>query len=889
MSASDAIIRLATRLFRACVRLYPHRFRIAYGSEMETLFRHRMIRASSAGSASLMWSLLVALQDVLAGAFAERFPPRRPGRGHSMFSGLRDIRIIVRRLATRDRQFALFACATMSLGYFSAILIFSLVNGVLLKSVPYKNPTELVGVVASNPATGKLNRKVSLEAFETLRTLPAITAAAHYEARGVNVTIHKQPQRVAGAATTPELFRVLGVEPLAGRLFSMEELGRGDSVAVVSELLIQRSGWTVAEALGRTVTVDGQDRTVVGVMPASFRFPETARVWIPSPLAPRTQAVEGPLAVVARVRAGHDAALEDEMQTAAQVMARAGHEGGWRFHTRSLNPLRAEGLSSVLFTAVAGAVLLMFVVTANVAALMLARGIRRQAEFGIMAALGASRSRIVLHLLLESAVIAAIAGGIALLLTTWTLTYIPKWLPLNELPEWIRFEVDARVALFAWVAIFLGMLGTGLIPSLQSTRGNVASVIHGDSRSVTGGRATRMQHVLVGAQLLVATVLLIGGGLMLRSYLALAQADLGYDPTGVSMLETELSSTRYPTSADTVRFYEGVIEKLRGSGGVIASAVAGGTPEGRGGTQGTGAFEELELSGAGATPRTVRVEQVVVSAEFFETLRLPITRGRSFRPNESDDAVVVNEAFVRRYWSAVPVFEQSLAVQKGGLRKSLQVIGVAADMRDAFIGEGVEGVAGSATPRVYLSLHFGISRGATVYARDGAADDANVAAAIRQAVSDSDPDQPVWATTSLTDFLAATRSPVKWFGYLLGFTSAMALIVACVGLYGVVSYAVRRRQREFAIRATFGATPSQLITMLLRDSLCPSVIGLALGIGGGVVLGRALSVVLYGIPPFDVMVTGVTSALLLSAACAASLIPSLRLCRVEPAMLLHTD
>jgi predicted permease len=447
--------------------------------------------------------------------------------------------------------------------------------------------------------------------------------------------------------------------------------------------------------------------------------------------------------------------------------------------------------------------------------------------------------------------------------------------------------MNGRVLLFTFIAAVLGTLGMGLMPSLQSTTGDLVSCIRTGARTIVGGRATGLQRGLVGVQLLVATVLLTGGGLMLRSYLALAGANPGYDVKGVYMLETELPQARYRASPDAARFYGALVDTLNGAGAVGAAAVAGGTHTGRTGTQGTGSFEDVELPGDAASTRSARVEQVVVSSRFFETLGVPLKLGRSFRPNDPGDTAIVTEEFARRYWPSASPLEQSIGVHGADGLTLVRVIGVAGDMRDAFAGEGA---AAQVRPRVYLPLHFGISLGATVYARGAESADGNgVAFAMRTAVNALDRDQAVWAATSLADFLAVTRSPVKWFGYLLGACSLMASVVACVGLYGVVSHAVRRRQREFAIRAAFGASPFQVVGIVLRDALWPSAVGLGLGIVGGAVLGKALSTLLYGVPAFDPLVTSVTAVSLVSAILLASVIPAVRLSRLDPSVLLRAD
>lgn len=802
-----------------------------------------------------------------------------------VMSLLTDLRFIVRRLTFQDRQFALFACGTLTLGLWAATLIFGVANGLLLRPLPYRDGDQLVAITASHVKSQRLNLGLSQLAFENVASLPGVDAAAAYQLRGMNVTIGSEPQRLSGAATMPRLFAVLDVTPVAGRIFSPDELRRDEPVVVISELLVQRANWSSTDAIGRTLTIDGRNHTVVGVLPRRVRFPEIAQIWVPLVLAPATAGAAGSLSVIARITSD-SVVLQEQLRSVAYTIAQAGPEPGWTLQTRSLNPLQSEGLAPLVLTAVFGSALLLFVVSANVAALMLARGVARQAEFGVMVALGASRRRIIVQLLLESAVIAAVASGCALLLTAWTLDYVPSALPVTELPEWIQFGVDGRVVAFTLIAGVLGTFATGLIPALQSTKGDIASVIRSGSRTVAGGSATVLQRCLVGLQLLVATVLLIGGGLLVRSYLALANADLGYDTAGVYMLETELPQTRYAETGNVVSFYAALVERLQASRDVTTAAVAGGTLAGRGGTQGTGSFDDIQLLGGISSARRARVEQVVVSNGFFDVLGVPLKRGRGFQINEADNVAIVTEAFARWHFASISPLEQTITVRAGGVDRPVRIVGVVGDMRDAFVGEAADAAA---RPRVYLPLRFGISRGATVYVRSSAAPAADIAVTIRDAVHAVDPNQPVWAATSLTDFVATTRSPVKWFGYLFGASAVIALIVACVGLYGVVSYGVRRREREFAIRTTFGARPSQVMGMVLRDALRPGFIGLAFGIGGGTALGRSLGALLYGVPAFDITVTSVTVMLLLSAVLAATLLPASRIFRAEPAALLRRD
>lgn len=871
------------RRYRWLLRLLPASFRQEHESEILRVWREEADEAALEGRRGV-W--VDALSDTL------RTAPREHASVWSrnlrlVLGSLRTpapilpIRATVRRLFRQDAGFALFACATMALGLWMVALLFAIANGLLLRPLPYPESEDLARVVANNTSKGQFNVGLSWSAYERLRILPAVEASAAFQATGLNISLADQPMRVAGAFVTPSLFNAIGVAPLVGRVFSEDEWRNRHSVVVISEIVVRGAGLQPEDSLGRQFVVNGESRVIVGVMPAHFRFPEIAQAWVPlTPPVLGRDTTNGPLTVVVRVSGENAATLREQLQTIPTEPTAPSER--WTLIPTSLNPLRSEGVGPLLFAGVLCAMFLLLTVTANVAALMLARGVARQGELAIMSALGASRRQLVLHILTESFILTSIATGVALLLTAWSLQAVPTVLSTTDIPDWVQITLDRRVLLFTLLAAAVGALVMGVLPARASLRSDSLSVTRSNTRTVAGGPAYRLQRVLVGGQLFLATVLLVGGGLLIRSSVALRSADLGYDPSGVYMLETELAGSRWRSADSVPRFYAGVLARLQADRRVRAAAVAGGTTLARGGTQGTGVFQELRVAETG---HTGRVEHIVVSSDFFQTLGIAFASGRAFHEDERAGSIVVNESFAGRYLNSESPVGMSVIVQTPIGDTPARVVGVVHNVLEPFVGEGA---SATAQPKVYLPISTGISRSATLYARVSGST-GSVSSVLREAVQAEDPNQPVWSVTSLEDYLEQARSPVKWFAYVFGFCAVLALVVSAVGLYGVISYGVRRRRREFAIRLACGASPNRVRRLILRDGLMPTVAGLLLGLVAAAGLGRGLSLLLYGVPIFDFAVTLITASSLLITGYAASVLPAVTMAKTNPAALLRAD
>ncbi len=700
---------------------------------------------------------------------------------------------------------------------------------------------------------------------------------------GIDLTGRGAPRRLAAVFVTPGFFTTLGVVPLEGRLPREDELVRGghDTIALLTHSFWMREFGGAPAIVGSTLTLNNHPYDVIGVLPSDLRFPTgdadvfVAYSTIPDSGIPRIRPVRV-LNVVARAKPGVN---EDGVR--AEMMAITGRLGQQYPEDRAWDaatvvPL-AEVISGpveqgllVLFGAV-GLVLLMACV--NVASLQLARAAGRGREIAVRRALGARRGRLVRQLLTESLVLSAIGGAAGVGLAWLGLKGLLA-LSAGQLPRAAEVSLDATVVAFAvGVSLLVGLL-VGLAPAWRTSRGDVQLALRDGGRGVAGAGHPRLRRALVVAEVAVAMMLVVGAGLMGRSFLALLAVDAGFQPDHLLAVQFTISTERHSAYAG---FYQEVIDKVRTLPGVVSAAAVKDPP-----LRGNGERNGFMLPGRPVAPGedSPTAATIHVSEGYFQTIGARVD-GREFTPRDRSGApfvVLVNEAFARQYFPGDRAVGKTLLLGRG---VPIEIIGVVGDIRQVAIAE-------PARPTMYLHNLQNARVKTTIVART-AGEPLAMAERIRQAIWSLDPDQAITAVFTFDDAVSRALARPRLLTVLLGAFGLVGLALGAVGLYGVLAAIVGERRREIGVRLALGAQPGHVLAMVIRGGLGLAAIGVVIGLLGAFGLSRFLGAVLYGVGPTDLWTFAGMAVVLLATAAIASWIPARRAARLDPVETLRTD
>jgi predicted permease len=800
---------------------------------------------------------------------------------------VRDFRYAARSLL-RTPSFTVVAVAVLALGIGANTAIFSIVSAVWLRPLPFADADRLVSVWADLSAIGgpprvqvaPINYADWQPRAQSFESMSAIMVQSY------NLTEDGgEPERVTALRVSPNLFETIGLAPLLGRTFAPDD-GTGDAVAVVSEGFWSRRLGGDPAAVGRTITLDDTPHVVVGVVPRDFRFPEgETDVFISSVFSPELLAQRAYYwYIVAKLRAGVSLeAAQAEMDALTAALAREDPNTA-RGSAASVVPLRqwiASGLTPTLQALLGAVVLVLLIACANVANLMLARATVRQKELAIRKALGAARGRVLRQLLAESALLASAGVVAGLVLAVASLGYLTRLLP-STLPASTALWIDGRVLGLTVAAALATVLLFGAGPAAAAA-GRDLGAAFGRRIGAPGGAMRRWRTTLVVAEVALTVVLLAGAGLLLRSYQAVLAVDPGFKPEGVLVAETVLAASRFPEPADGDRFYERVLERLRALPGVESAGYTNFAPllfkgirsvvlvEGRPPPEPSEALRNL------ATNRAV-------SPEYLETLGVPLVSGRFIDARDARTAppvVVVNESLARRHWPEGDPLGRRIDMGNGVL---LTVVGVVGDVHQ--MGLDVPPDAETFVPLAQTSAPFMRPRQLVVRTRG---DPLALAAAVRRAVWDVDPDQPVSSVRAMTEVLDRELASRDTQLTLLGTFALLALVLAAVGLYGTVSYTVSQSAAEIGLRMALGAGKRTVVGSVVRSALGTAALGVGLGLMAAYVLAPTIAAFLYGVTPTDpATATGVAAVLLLIAGVAA-FVPARRAASIDPAVTLRAE
>lgn len=809
-----------------------------------------------------------------------------------MNSILRDIRFGARNLLKRPGS-TLVALITLALGIGVNTAIFSAVDSILLRPLPFKDPERIVSIWEQGLGQGINQNEVAPANFFDLRNQTnRFEGIGAHGPQDINLTGDGEPERLTGELVTANVLSLLGVEPALGRTFLANEDQPGQHrVVVLSDALWQRRFNSDPSIVNRNIILNGESFTVVGVMPRGFFYPlRETELWIPWAMEPEQASGRGDhyLRLVARLKTG--ATLQQANAEVASIAQRLAAEypktnEGLNFIVNSLHKDYVGELRSPILIMFAAVGLVLLIACANVANLLLAQATTRRREIAIRIALGARRWTIVRQLLIESLLIATAGGVLAVLGALWGVQALAQMVP-DSLSKLQNVGVDARVLLFTFGVSVLTALVFGGVPALLAARAKPGETLSDVARDTAGGTAGRhVRRMLVVSEVALAVVLLVGAGLLIRTFQLLRQVNTGFSTDNVLTMKMVLPMPKYAKPEVRRAFYDEVLRKVNEVPGMESAGMITFLPLSFNGMN-------FSFSVEGQTqPSDMKLPFAlyrVVSPDYFRTMGITLQRGRFFDTHDSADSqpvIVISRQLAEQYWPGQdPTGKRMKVGPVDSPNPWLTVVGVVSDVRQA-------GLYGD--PRMDMYAPYAQDRRAFIAPRDlvlrTKGETASVAAAVRQAVWSVDKDQPVTNVRTMDQVFAAAISQERFQALLLGLFAALALILACVGLYGVISYAVAQRTHEIGVRMALGAQPGDVLKLVLRQGMGLTIAGLVVGIAIGAVATRVLSDMLFGVTPRDPLTFIGVPALLLLVAFLACYIPARRATRIDPLVALRYE
>ena len=760
------------------------------------------------------------------------------------------MRRAVRSLAARP-WFSVAAIASLAFGIGANATVFTIVNALLFRPLPYRDADRLVFGRSENARLGVTGGTVSIAELELVRgQVRSLTGAGLVREGDFNVTLGERPRRLRGAIVSATTLPTLGVVPARGTAFgATNDVTGSPSRVLISDGLWRSALGAAPDVAGATLRIDGATFEIAGVMPPGFRFPEQTDLWIPIGAAGATAAgVAGRDARMFQLvaRLSPDATISGaraELQTIARRAddARPTANRGWTLTVISAERERGENARPAVYLLFALVTCVLLVACANLASLLSARAAGRHRELAIRSALGASHARLIWHGLTESIVLAAIGGGLALVVAVLGVRAVRLAFPADTLPFWLRFELDWRVLVYALGLSIATALAFGLAPAVWSARRAPAAGLLSGSRSSTGGvRRGRLTGALIAGQVAVSLVLLVAASLLGAALRSIGTADLGYEPAGLVTTDIEPRSKGYATDEASRRaLYASLADNIRAIPGVTSASgfdLWGGAP--------------LELAGSsGAAVRRVESTVYSVLPAYVETLRARVVAGRPLAAGDNAGAprvAVVNETFASRHWPNEPAVGRQVRVASGTARDVwLTVVGVVGDVRRN--PADLEREA-----HLYVAaLQFPPRRLRLVARTDGAP---VTVAAFEGAARGADPDEPLGPLLTMPEQIAQWTAPSRFFATSLGGFAVVAVLIAMTGVFGVVSGVVASRTREFGIRLALGATTRHVVTLALGRGARLALAGAAVGLVGAAMVARVIVTLPFGVERVDLSI-----------------------------------
>jgi predicted permease len=809
---------------------------------------------------------------------------------------LQDLRYGLRML-WKNPGFTLIAVIALALGIGVNTAIFSVVNAVLLRPLPFDNPDEIVTASGRNPDGGKGRANVSYPDFADWQA--QTQSFQHLAAYNTSGTLLRndgdEPEALSGTVASADLLPLLNVNPILGRNFTREE-DRADSAPVI---LLGYDVWrrrfnADPSIVGKQIRLSSRRATVLGVLPQGFKFPiDTGRTEFLQPLAPNIgenvkRRSSYFLSVVGRLKPGVTIKqAEAEMKAVGERIEQQFPDEGFRLGS-AIVPMHEDLVGNVrssLLVLLGAVGFVLLIACANVANLLLARAAARHKEIAIRRALGAGRLRVLRQLLTESLLLSIMGGTLGLLLAMWGVDLLVAASPL-DIPRLREIGLDARVLSFTLAISALTGIIFGLAPALHSSKVDLNDALKEGGRGSTEGNArNRVRSLLVISEIALSLVLLVGAGLLIKSFMRLRAVDPGFDASHVLVTGLSPSKAKYPEVVQQRNFLREVLHRLEATPGVEAAALVSPLP-----LSGNASAKTFTYEGQAVTAKNLLTSNFrEISPNYFRAMSIPLLKGRAFNESDTKDTplgVVVNETFVRRFFpNDDPIGKRILigADPTENLNPPLsEIIAVVGDVHHG----GLDMEAG---PEYYVSYQQDRLRNLDLVVRTKTDNPLSLSTTIRSAIKQVDQEQYIPAIETMDQLLTESVARRRFNMMLLGIFAALALLLAAVGIYGVMSYSVTQRTHEIGIRLALGAQTGDVLRMVVRQGMTLAFVGVGIGLAAAFVVTRIMSSLLFSVSPTDALTFSVVAMLLLGIALLACLIPARRATRVDPMVALRYE
>jgi putative ABC transport system permease protein len=788
-------------------------------------------------------------------------------------------------------SFTVLAVLTLALAIGASTALFSIVNVVVLNPFPYQDPSRLFFVRQSLPKLGVQDQfRSSGPEFVDIAKNEIFERVAAFEPVSRNLTGSDEPERVAAAKVSTDFFTMLGVEPMLGRAIARNEQGpNGERVLVISHGLWQRRFGGDKAVLGQKVALDDEPFTIIGVMPPQFRF-DDGQAWFPFPFD-FAQAQRGARSfpIVGRMKSGAsveqvNAALANLARQNEQDFAGTSPEYAGRVvYVQPISEFYFGPVRRALFILLGAVALVLLIACANIANLLLAKSMSRAHEIAIRNAMGASRARIIRQMLVESAVLGLLGGGLGLLIASWGTRGLLALIPTGTIPAGLNVGMNTQVLLFTLVVSLITAFIFGLWPAIQGSRTQTREALQVASQRATAGLgARRAQSVLVVAEVGLSLILLVMAGLMIRSFAKLTNIDPGMSTANVISMRINRSPAKSKDGAQNAIFFQNVIDRVKTLPGIESAGVASHMP--------FVYIEEWPITVETAANTDIQTQNLhtrTVSSDYFTTLQIPIVGGQIFSTEDgpqSPPVVLVNQTMANRYWSNQDPLGKKIKI--GGIDSKspwFMVKGVVKDSAQSALDEGVR-------PEIYFSLGqmAGRYRRMNLAVRTSV-DPKTTLAAIQSAIREVDKDQPVYQVQTIEELIRDSVSTRRFALTILILFAVLALVLAVSGIYGVISYSVTQRTQEIGIRMALGARGGDVLRLVLGQFMRLTLVGIVLGLVAAYLLTRLMTSLLFGVTPTDITTFVLVPIVLSLVALVACLIPARRATRVDPLVALRYE